>query len=327
MLDGSREAAGATALALDDVDELQLVFPDWELEFSQLGAGRYCAEIQYVPLAGVECRWGRVNRLTQARGMTMLPLYSFTPITDSSAQWRHRGRQLRIGQVEIMAPTDPFDALAAADTEAGAIGVMASTLEETARVLFRMELADLLPAHWVHTPDLPHFQTLEAEIERVLALGREAPERLAEPHEAARIRARCLTTVCRLFEPADPPVLSRWTERERRDLAVRADDFIEQHLAEPLVTEDLCRHLGVGRVVLSYLFDEAFGSTPMTYVRLRRLNRIRAELKAADGRQATVADIAGRFGFRDPARFEREYRRHFGERPAQTLARRPGRFA
>jgi AraC-like DNA-binding protein len=52
-----------------------------------------------------------------------------------------------------------------------------------------------------------------------------------------------------------------------------------------------------------------------------RLSQARRSLLSADGKSATVTEIATSFGFVELGRFSVEYRKAFGESPSQTLQR------
>jgi AraC-like DNA-binding protein len=101
-----------------------------------------------------------------------------------------------------------------------------------------------------------------------------------------------------------------------------AKDHIEVHLSEPLTVADIADAAGVSARTLQATFRSELDTTPMTYVRDRRLDRARAELADAAGDDAVnVTLIATRWGFGHLGRFAAEYRARFGETPSATLGR------
>jgi AraC-like DNA-binding protein len=62
-------------------------------------------------------------------------------------------------------------------------------------------------------------------------------------------------------------------------------------------------------------------TTPMAYLKARRLEGAHADLVRADADENTVSEIAGAWGFAHPGHFAREYRRKFGRTPSHTLRR------
>ena len=102
---------------------------------------------------------------------------------------------------------------------------------------------------------------------------------------------------------------------------VRASlDFIEAHLREPITLTDIARHVNMSARAIQQGFRSELGTTPMAYLRDRRLERAREELTdaiPADG--ITVTDVAVRLGFSHLSYFAQLYRQRWGESPSDTL--------
>jgi AraC family ethanolamine operon transcriptional activator len=105
----------------------------------------------------------------------------------------------------------------------------------------------------------------------------------------------------------------------RHAIVSRAQDYMREHVEEPLTVEDLCRVLGVSRRTLQYSFQEVLQLNPVSYLRAMRLNGVRRMLKTADPQRHSVQDIAARWGFWHLSHFANDYRRMFGELPSETL--------
>ncbi|MEU6429849.1 AraC family transcriptional regulator [Microbispora sp. NPDC046973] len=101
----------------------------------------------------------------------------------------------------------------------------------------------------------------------------------------------------------------------------RAVDLIEARAAEPLTVEEIAESVGVGARALQEGFRRQLETTPMSYLREVRLDRVRAELTVHDSGATTVTDVAYRWGFVHLGRFALAYRRRFGESPSETLRR------
>jgi AraC-like DNA-binding protein len=99
-------------------------------------------------------------------------------------------------------------------------------------------------------------------------------------------------------------------------------DYIERNLAHPLTLQDIAENTHMSARSIQQGFRDDLGTTPMAYVRERRLERARADLADAvpsDG--VTVTDIAERWGFSHLGNFAVTYRKRFGESPSETLRR------
>jgi AraC family ethanolamine operon transcriptional activator len=312
----------AVTRLVHDVDELATLYPDWEVEFLQLGRGAFASRVGIVFLPEVDLRWGHLNREVLGRGAARRPAYIFAPINGQNSGWRRRGRQLRPGTVELMAPGDPLDDAGMSGTTGFGVGFDPAALEDAVRVLLRREPADVIPRaiglQVAPEPFAAFHDDLVALMRRAeadpVALGR------LDAHEVVRLRARLLNRVARLFEAVAPDEPNDGYF-SRREVVRDAEAYMEGRLAEPVTTIDLCRHLNVSRRTLFYAFEEILNTSPMAYFKARRLGAVRAELKAADPRNARVRDVARRWGFSHDGQFGSDYARQFGERPSQTLGR------
>lgn len=97
-------------------------------------------------------------------------------------------------------------------------------------------------------------------------------------------------------------------------------DFIEAHLREPITMNDIAAHVNMSVRAIQQGFREELGTTPMNYLRDRRLERARAELSdALPSDDVTVTDIAEHWGFSHLSYFASQYRKRWGESPSDTL--------
>jgi AraC-like DNA-binding protein len=112
-----------------------------------------------------------------------------------------------------------------------------------------------------------------------------------------------------------------------RALLARVRAFIAANLADPeLSPESIARAHHISVRYLHRLF-EAEDTTISRYIQHRRLERCRRELSGRSGTNApTIAAIAHRWGFTDPAYFSRLFRAHYGHSP-RTLRTSPTRTA
>lgn len=102
----------------------------------------------------------------------------------------------------------------------------------------------------------------------------------------------------------------------------RAVEIVDAHPDASLMTvPDLARTAGVSVRALQAGFRATFDTTPLAFLRERRLTHARRDLETASTEQTSVADVAERWGFAHHGRFSLDYRRRFGEHPSATLRR------
>lgn len=84
---------------------------------------------------------------------------------------------------------------------------------------------------------------------------------------------------------------------------------------------EICAQLGVSERTLQYAFKRDMQLSPVTYLRILRLNKARAMLLSVTSANTTVTHIAMMWGFLHLGKFSQDYRQMFGELPSETLAR------
>lgn len=98
----------------------------------------------------------------------------------------------------------------------------------------------------------------------------------------------------------------------------RAQEYMEAYLHEDLSLKRLAEVAKVSTRSLSRGFQDQYGVSPMQKLRELRLDRIRQTLEQAS-EEASVSDVAMRWGYTHLGRFAAAYRQRFGEAPHQTL--------
>ncbi|OII35669.1 hypothetical protein BIU98_18050 [Curtobacterium sp. MMLR14_010] len=96
-------------------------------------------------------------------------------------------------------------------------------------------------------------------------------------------------------------------------------EYVHENAHLPITTSDLARLAGLSLRSLQEGFRRHLGTTPNSYLRGVRLDRIRAELLHADPVRTNVAQVARYWGFAHAGRFSAAYAERFGEYPSTTL--------
>jgi AraC-like DNA-binding protein len=98
---------------------------------------------------------------------------------------------------------------------------------------------------------------------------------------------------------------------------------LEECPDQALFIPEICKAIGASRRTLQTCCEEQLGTAPKRYLLLRRMSLARRALRDSAPREATVTEIASRYGFWQFGRFAGEYKALFGESPSATLARQP----
>jgi AraC-like DNA-binding protein len=121
-----------------------------------------------------------------------------------------------------------------------------------------------------------------------------------------------------------PNTYSQQLNDHRRDgrppHVVAAIRVMEEAPQRPFTAASIAREVGVSARALQEGFRQHIGGTPMQFLRDARLRHVRLDLlSAGEERDASVSQVALRWGFTHLGRFASYYRARYGELPSQTL--------
>ncbi len=100
----------------------------------------------------------------------------------------------------------------------------------------------------------------------------------------------------------------------------KARIFIESHLDEKIELGDIANATGVCSRLLQKAFSYHCSCSPMRFVTLARLHRVRQELTQAST-NTKIVDVMMQYQFTQGGKFAKEYQQLFGEKPSETLKR------
>ena len=114
------------------------------------------------------------------------------------------------------------------------------------------------------------------------------------------------------LENGRPEDLAPWVVR-------RAEEYMAEHVADPIPLSDLVAVCDYSRSALHHAFKWSRNYTPLQFLSSRRLELAHERLTQETA--ATATEIALECGFGNHGRFAKAYRSRFGESPSETRAR------
>jgi AraC-like DNA-binding protein len=125
-----------------------------------------------------------------------------------------------------------------------------------------------------------------------------------------------LEAVSLLRQQIDPPVSRETPDGRGRLLAWQARkvrDYIDSHIAGPVLIADLCALVQRSEAHFSRSFKRTFGDSPHAFLVRRRVELAAQHMLISD---ASLSDIALRCGFTDQAHLCKHFRHASGQTPA-----------
>ena len=202
----------------------------------------------------------------------------------------------------------------------GFISLTPETLADYSRVLTGTPIVAPPTARILRPPSgaAANFSRLQAQAGR---LAETKPKFIAHrevvramEHDLLHALVNCLTAGDAYAHPVHAAA-----RRRHASVMIRFEAVLAKHGDRQLSTRELCAAVGVPARTLTICCAEFLGMSPGNYVRLRRLNLVRAALRRANPATASVSELARRYGFSELGRFAVAYRALFGETPSTTL--------
>jgi AraC family transcriptional regulator len=156
----------------------------------------------------------------------------------------------------------------------------------------------------------PEMITTIGKVRRALRRG--------QPVDSLYVESLCVTAaieLCHFCEDGKDP--ADRSGRIGSASIARVDEFIRQHLSDPITLDQLAALCGLSRFHFLRAFRGSAGETPYQRVLRRRMERAR-EMLASE--KLGVSDVARSVGFRQPSRFIQAYRAAFGVTPGSDAA-------
>lgn len=213
--------------------------------------------------------------------------------------------------------------------ERGALTLLTSNEE------YEIEMSDILDAIWLRIPTrllqshaISVDEVLGRELDVRHGLGFVAKQmmygvlndrRQLSPRGAKVLSQSLLSFLGEVIDSSlydDIPISSSG----RRKILSRAREFIEEHIYDDEINPQLiAQGIGISSRYLSEIFA-ADGTSPMRWVRKRRLEMCRMELEKQSGGQKLICEVAYSMGFTNISSFNRAFKAHFGHSPRDLLA-------
>lgn len=282
-------------------------------------------ELRFVRLASIEMavrsHRGHARVAIQQRSPTSGYIVQFNLAGKAIAVIDGRRTPIPVGRAILIPPGCRFER----ETEDNfGIAVIFNGAAVRARLAERISRTLDAPIVFQTRVDSAH----DALLAMVVAIDRALETRLVRPGDAA-LDALQQAFVDLLLDLQPHSYSSRLADGSRARKSMRIEivrELVDRDPSAPLTLEDLAAAADCGIRSLQTTFAEYVATSPIDFVRRRRLELARHRLLDPSVK-ATISEIASRHGFQSHSRFAAEYRRIYGETPSETRGaerRRPG---
>lgn len=304
---------------LHDADAHASSLRSWDQHYEQLSSGRYDGTLEDLQTGPVQLFVEQASQATWQSGQPRAHTCTLGVLRAAETGGHYGGHALHGEHLVVMPPGSEFSLVAGAGMQVTALCIDTAHLQAVAQRLQGDDRPLALPeAAAVIAAPAADTAALRALIDCGLDLARHQPTWLQQAAAQRMLTASMADAMLSALPWAAQACELPTRAATRRHIVDHARAHMAEHADEPLSVPDLCAAVGVSRRALQYAFEDVLQLSPVTYLRVMRLNRVRHALLSEP--ECTVGDVAARWGFWHPSRFAADYRALFGELPSATRA-------
>lgn len=307
------------AFASTDVHEYCANLKGWRLTYDQLTPGAFRGALTAVQLPRIEVFRETTSRTLRQCGTLGPGTFTLGLPWKTGPAARCNGTLVSGADAYIMSFDSEIEFFTPDDFEVRGLSASARLMQEIAE-----ELGLAWPHHHARTmigarasePEVRRLRNLLARIEDCPTLRAE----IASGSSAARTLEDMLILAALNLAAAGEP-LDQPSPRTRKRTVDHACALMLAQDAKAMTLLDVCRAVGASPRKLAYCFRDELGVSPAYYWKVIRLNRARKDLLQSSVAGTDIYSIAARHGFWHFSQFSQDYKRHFVERPSETVAK------
>lgn len=302
-----------------DADEHAARLSGWTQTYEQLTPGRFEGFLCEALFAEIQLFRETTNQSVHELGAGRSGSYMFGVPVALQGEGYFGGRPIGLDSILVLRDRGPLDFRAPAPMDIVGVSMPIEALRRYALEIDQRDVDGDLREICVAEPAPERVRRLRGFLLLALESICGHPQKLQHPVTRRALEQAVYGSILDTFAGADDAAAAPGPTRSHA-LVSRAQDYMREHVDEPLTVEDLCRELRVSRRTLQYGFREVLRLNPVGYLRALRLNGTRRALRSPV-HGTTVQDVAARWGFWHLSHFACDYRRMFGELPSETLHR------
>ena len=294
-------------------DELAEALGGWHLKFLQLERGAFRGEMTTLHFDRVIVARGSMSQPLLQRYTTPLHCVTLSRPARESSPLLWRGRVLGDGECLVGGPGESGDTVFRGAHAEIALSIHSEVWQSEAHWLGPSPLSSARGVT-VHAPGRDWVTHCLSSVDWLIGAVTNCPA-VMQSAELRRSLEEWLLARINNFSVSDVSLTDRGARAHRLSAVQRAQAYIHENLTEPLRLSDLCRHAHLQARSLEYGFHDVLGITPMAYVKMLRLNRVRDLLRSPQQ--------PGPLGVRDRTRLRLRASQSICSRLQAVLQRKP----
>jgi len=301
-----------------DFDAYTEAVKNWDLEFLQLGPGRFRADILIFGDADIQIVTVQYNKLLLQNGSAPSSGYTFAIHHHHSAPFLWRYLDFEYGSIIVFPDNNELQGVSQPGHHPITVTISEEFIAAKAHELGLPEPGKFIPKGEVCRCAPEALYQLQGRLFSMCRLVKWTAGR-ATTHLMTQNLKGQLTSDLLLALAFSKGIKPKKRQFQRRKMLVeQVMDIVNADPSTPTRISELCNITEVDERTLRNIFYEQFSVSPKKFINYCRLNNVRNALCRFDSSDFNVSDIANVYGFWHMGQFARDYHRLFGELPSET---------
>ena len=312
------QAGKVLAFEADDPNQIEALFQDADIRIIPLEGGAFRAKMKTATIGTLQLHHVSVTSKILTEGTTADCSTSLIFPSNSGGPLTFQGMTLAADEIMLHGPKAQHCAVGAA-CEISVIVLPTNLLEMELSACINCSPFDFHAQSYrirMNTDFVLAFRKLILDALQIFKSTSfsESMDRVGNEFECSLLAVLCsgLTLSC---VSSNPEIKQNIPAIQ---IIRKAREFFEHSGDRPVYLGELCRVTQAGARTLQIAFSEVLGVSPMRYLKLRRLHRVRCQLLSSSHSEINVKMAALQAGFWDLSRFAIDYKSVFNELPSQT---------
>ena len=301
-------------ITCDAPDEFQQQVISWNIEHMQLAPGNYRINVDIVHTQNIQ--FSNVTHLVGVHERGCIPPEAYAislPTLLSTDPLHFCGRILEKDECPVLVSGEEFETFSNGGINYFTIVIGTDFLNREAVQLTGHPFSSLVQSQRVTIKKQGQLQLVQTASTMMQELKN-------YPHHLPTLQQKLLEKriVEQLLLSIHPTSGEKMKIPNRRKIAGKAEQLIQQYPQKHLKIEQLCNLIGCSARSLHLGFKERYGMTPGQYGRILALNGVRRKLSHLQPGE-NITEIAMAWGFYHLGRFSEQYKQLFTELPSVTI--------
>lgn len=302
------ETVNFTNLCLFDFNN---IVRSWNVDFIQLRPSKFLADLSQIVCKEIQLTYARFNTAVKQEGFSPEGVWTFAFVNEIKIYWRNY--VVEPNSVIIYAPGSEIKCVSAANFEVLTFSISDDYLLEILKQEGMEDFYHSLKYIDVLVSRNPLWKKLRE------AILNEIEHHIREPnYKNAQIFKESFTKKLVVLLKDSSVSTKKVSGKKRLKLLQDAEQYITQHITEPITVSTIASYLNVSERTLLYAFKNRFDMGPKAFLLVLKLNHAHHRLHQEKNNNS-IASLVRDSGFWHMGHFYKDYKNFFGELPSDTL--------